>query len=251
MTAINLFTQDGSAFMLTDGAFTDFDGLLLAIGNKVLGLPAQGIAICLTGFSMGDLNAADPVSLSHGQLADALIAAGMSAHTTHQDALALLPAALESHHRQNQRDFADLPDADERSSLLMAIAAWDPVDEMAKAYIAGTEALSPEHPPYALARVHNYMTSPSHGVGVDQILGQIGKRQSDLGSPWTFNARQDGLALLSAQREIRGAPCGADYHSIGGRAYLTEVSAAGVTIEEFHAWHEDRIGQPINPARAV
>ena len=247
MTAINLFSQKASAFMLTDGALTDFDGVLVAIENKVLGLPAQSMAICTTGWSSNDPDADAPWGMSNTRKIRDLEAVGMQRDTPHREALALLPALLERMHDHNRRAFAAMPDAEERSSVLMTVAAWDPSDGVAKTYVAGTEPMSSAHPPYALIRTHLYLTSPCHSVSPNTVLAQIGKCQDDICSSVDFDPRRDGLRLLNVQRSFKGGGIAAGYHSIGGRAYLTEVSDKGVTIEEFHEWREDRIGEKIIP----
>ena len=247
MTAINMFVQGASAFMVTDGALTDFDGVLVAVENKVLDLPAQAIAICTTGWHPNDPDADQPWGLSNTRKIRDLEAVGLQRDTSHRDALRLLPALLRRMHDDNLQAFADRSDARERSSLIMTVAAYDPDEGVAKTFLASTEPLSPGHPAYELARVHHYVTASSELDDADTILAKVGKGRSDLSDPARFDARHDGLRLLNAQRSIQGGGLGLDFHSVGGRAYLTEVSAAGVTIEEFHAWHEDRIGQPIQP----
>jgi len=51
MTALNLLCQGDTAFMLTDAAVTDLNGLLLSTRPKALLLKRARMAICWTGFA--------------------------------------------------------------------------------------------------------------------------------------------------------------------------------------------------------
>ena len=248
MTAINLFTQGAAAYLLTDGALVALDGELLAIENKVVALPDLHLAICITGFGVADFGADNPDGVSNGRVLAALADTGVLTADGHGAAMALLPQALRNMHLGNLTSFAGELDAEERSSILMTVAAWDPGDGTAKAYVGSTEPMG-QHAAYALARVRQYLTAPAAGLDPAEMLRAAVGRQVDIGHPASFDVRRDGLRLLDAQRSIKGGPCGGDYHSVGGKAFLTIVSAAGAATEELHTWPEDRVGERINPFR--
>ncbi len=240
MTAINLFCQGGTAFMATDTATTEVGtGLLLSRRPKVLEVPHARMAMCWTGVAP-TLPGQSVENGPRQRIRAALLTVAVDLQRASQAAImAAMPAALRAMHSEN---VVAMPDAEpELLSLTVAIALW--CRERGPMVVIGNSEAHGPLPAYAFARVRHFHSAASPDCSiVPTTLG----REANVSDPSDFDARKDALALLEAQRRICETPSGLRYHTVGGRAILTEVSRRGVTSRVLRRW-PDALNQPIRP----
>lgn len=238
MTAINLFCQGGTAFMATDTATTEVGtGLLLSRRPKVLEVPHARMAMCWTGVAP-NLPGQSVENGPRQRIRAALLILGVDLRRASQAAImAALPAVLRAMHLEN---IAAMPGAEpELLSLTVAIALW--CRERGPMVVIGNSEAHGPLPAYTFARVRHFHSAARPDCSI--VPAALG-REANVSDPSDFDARKDALALLEAQRRICETPSGLRYHTVGGRAILTEVSRRGVTSTVLRRW-PDVINQPI------
>lgn len=66
-----------------------------------------------------------------------------------------------------------------------------------------------------------------------------------------------GVTVLSWMREVASIPtmlqgiaAAKPHHWVGGFIDMTVVDSSGARVERIHTWHQDKVGEPIDPFRA-
>ncbi len=246
MTALNLFCQGQNAFMLTDAAATDLDGVLLSTRPKALTLRRARMAICWTGFApMTAGGARFAPNAAGARMKAALFAHGVDAERAMQgEIMAAMPAALRTMHIEN---LTSMPGATaEMMSISVGVALWCET-EGAKVVMGQTEEAH-GLPAYSFARLRHYI-STEQGYNAPSFISKAIGRVANLADPLDFDVRRDGVALLEAQRRIRKSYSGSTHHGVGGKAVMIKVSKSGVCESVLRRW-PDKVGRQIMPSPA-
>jgi hypothetical protein len=235
MTAANLFVADRAAYLLTDSAIYDQETYCVrSLKRKVFACPERRFALCSNGSSWG---------APFNDAIEAWIAQRESA----EDARLSLPSlvlqlAVDLKQIELQQN---LPKIDHERHFNLFLAMWSEERRQPEGYVIGSRTPAPFAPP-AQGLLGGCVYAITRHVAPCCSAGAAGLPEFDPNAPETT-----GLALLEAQRarrDIRPAhPDGV--HLVGGTAYLTTVSEAGVTTTVLREW-PDEIGRPIDPLSA-
>jgi hypothetical protein len=229
VTAANLFVCDRAAYLLTDSAIYDQETYCLTgLRRKVFACSERRFALCSNGSSWG------------APFNDA-IGAWMEDRESAEDARLSLPAlvlqlAVDLKQIECEKR---LPAIDHERHFNLFMAMWSEERRRAEGYVIGSRTPAPFAP-------------PAQGLlggcvyAIDRHVAPCWSRELPAFDP--AEPETSGLALLEAQRasrDIRPAhPQGV--HLVGGTAYLTRVSEAGVSTITLRQW-PDEIGRPIDP----
>ena len=209
MSACNIFTQGGAAYLLTDGARYDLDGAVAEIASKVVAVPRLHMALAFTG------------AWWTGQFDQW---AKMFNHSA--DFIAHLPEMAErAKQHWNAENATDIYD------FQVFVASYD-CDKGAPAlHVYSTnDGGNGQHRPGSHAV--RAMVTPATATG---------PRAGDLLDSATFDIERDAMRLLEAQRAVLW-PGG--YRAVGGFVELTRVDRFGVKSRVLHRW-PDEIGRNI------
>jgi hypothetical protein len=236
VTAASLFVCDRAAYLLTDSAIYDQETYCLTgLTRKVFACSERRFALCSNGSSWG------------APFNDA-IEAWMSQRESAEDARLSLPAlVLQLAVDLKQIECEQrLPAIDHVRHFNLFLAMWSEERRRPEGYVIGSRTPAPFAPP-AQGLLGGCVYAIDRHVAPCCSLGAAGLPAFDADDPET-----SGLALLEAQRarrDIRPAhPQGV--HLVGGTAYLTTVSEAGVSTITLKQW-PDEIGRRIEPARRL
>lgn len=244
MTALNLFCQGQNAFMLTDAAVTDANGVLLSTRPKILMLRRARMAICWTGFAPMPVRGAKAASSAAGaRMTAALRSQGVEAQQADQATIMkAMPGALRSMHVENM---TLMPDAtQEMASIAIGVALWN--EASGPMVVMGQTESMGNLPAYSFMRMHYYLSADQDEDASSLLLRALG-RSANVSDPADFDVRRDGLALLEAQRRICKSYSGLNYYGIGGKAVVVRVSKHGVSDSMLRRW-PDKVGHTISPA---
>jgi hypothetical protein len=214
MTAMNVWTQPGAAYLLTDSAFYTPDGKILAFGEKMIDVT-------------GDFRAA--MAPTGALLPHWLIEAvsDIDADSFGQF-LSFLPSVLR---RLEKRAPGD--------TMAMAVIGFHEGAQEPSAYLLGNDhgAIPEPYVPYTVAEVAHHFSGCAH-TAFD--------REVDFADPASFDPERDGLTLIEAQRrdpfeDVEGSP-----YRIGGHAILTRLDRGGITHKILREW-PDVVGERIRP----
>lgn len=213
MTAISLVAQAGAAYLLTDGALYDDDGIVRAIASKVLVAEEERLAIAPSG------------RCTSVDLQVALDARGIARQA---EIMGALPAIARA--RRDASEAAGLSEPD----LQLFVALWSETANEAQAWMLSTNAMA-----------HWGPCTPCTWIRVDAMIGTARPLADVLGRPdadaMLIDMEVDGLAIINDQRAT-GWPDGRYY--VGGHGELVTVTAGGVTQRRLVEW-PDRVGERI------
>lgn len=218
MTAIFAFTQPAAAYLITDGALYDPNGIVVSLCSKTLIAEWMRLAIAPSGRC---------TSVDLGRELTALGA------TTDQAALmAAMPLALERIRAQNVH--FGTPEAD----MQVHVALWSDRADQPQIWMMATNR-PPSWGPYQ----PKTWISVAHMIGCDAAPTDILGRSVDLSNPADFDPADDGGTLIDHYRRTPW-PDGRFY--VGGRAELVTVTRDGVEQRNIREW-PDRVGSLIRP----
>lgn len=222
MTASNVFVQGECAYLLTDGAVYDSEGVVAAIQCKVAAIPHLRMAVAFSGCV--------------GRAVEACVGFFVRVRTQ-REAFGGLPDIAEQLYAAYQADVRR--EGIERTADFQMYVAMHSLDTgEPQAWILSTNraGFGASYEPWSLRRVHE-ICAPR--VDRQAVFGRV----VDLTDPASFDPATDGLTLLEAQRNVVW-PNGRHY--IGGKADLTVVSRHGITKHTLREW-PDVVGERINP----
>lgn len=213
MTALNMIVRGSAAYLITDGAFYDEQGVVRFEHSKAAISENLKMAFACSGM-------AEPATI-----ADFLGPVGSQA-----EALAMLPAAIRAAKALNTGA------ATAETDLLVAVVMWDDRAGEARGWLisSGRAYLGADYRPFELVAV-DQLTQPEVPL---QSLTSTGDLLSDELPIEIVAERLAGLQRLQAQLD------GLCY--VGGRLELSIVSAAGAAKVRLGAW-PDATGKQIDP----
>jgi hypothetical protein len=206
MTAVSLFVQDHAAHLVTDAAYYDADGQMVATRSKVAINAAARMAIGCSG-CVQDHQIATALGLCDGQA----------------DVLSRLPDVVRAIRADNTAQSANLPTIE----LMLFVALWSTERDRAEGYVIASDRayLGDGYTPGTLVDVLQLTSPPMPTI--------------DLAS---FDADRDAAGLLEAQRRYAWPNDPNCY--VGGYGELTTVTWGGVERRRVVEW-ADVIGEPI------
>lgn len=223
MTALNGIVLPTGVHLLTDGATYDKEGRILAIRSKVYEYRRERIAIGWAGFCRMPM-------IAWG-LRLALV-------TDQASIVAALPKVARWIVMLNRwRDIGRTP---QERGLRFMVALWSDREDEPQLWTMHSDSLllGPEYKPFTMVRLHRYFD-----VVPGTEFSAIGRQLTD----WRqFDPVRDGLALLEHQRR---EPWDDGRFCVGGAAYLTTVSRAGVKGTILREW-PDKVGEFVRPVPA-
>ncbi|QTH20809.1 hypothetical protein HRJ34_21170 [Rhizorhabdus wittichii] len=236
MTAINVLLQPTAAYLITDSATTDSNGVLIDIRSKVTVLSRFRAAIAWTG--AGPIHAAGQADR---RISEALVSKGVSSQA---ELLAALPLIAAEMHAEN----AAYIDTGHDTAVSVFVALWSKKRREPQLWAChGDQSVfGPSYVPYSMVRLRQYVTCPPD-VDPDGWCRAAFGRVVDFADPKSFRPSVDGVALLEAQRHIREGIGVWGGYSVGGSANLTTVSAKGIRERVLKTW-PDKVGEKISPA---
>ncbi|KQX34108.1 hypothetical protein ASD04_17865 [Devosia sp. Root436] len=225
MTAINVIRRDDRIWFMTDAAVYSQTGVIEAIEDKVILLPAIGAAIATRG------------PYENFRVLQYMLNASGDRLKSFDDLVEQLPAIIRGATARFHRDRFEL-----------TIGGYSGAREGMETYLCFSRSAQgrmrdgmgtiPEAVP---VRVPDLVGSPipaPHQLAAVGIFGPI--------SPEEFDPRTDGMRLMEGQRLYRHSTGG--YHMVGGYAQLTTITREGLTSEVLRSW-PDRIGHKIDLSR--
>lgn len=221
MTALNLWVQEHSAHLITDGAQYHPDGRIFSISSKVLVFPEARVAISTRGAAT-----VERVRERYAHVG-AVSQAELYAH------FAAICANIKAEN--------DLwhPERDVINGLGLTAIAWDDAADRPIAWHVGTD-------PLTLLEGMEPNTVYKGGIGwmSPQIDDWSGIEWDDLCPD------RDGPRILQAQRDrLEQTPSGSAFHMVGGFGEATTVTRDGVKTRRICEWPEDSIGELITPTK--
>lgn len=218
MTATNALVTSRAAYLWTDGAIYDPDGIVTWLGSKVATAPAALMAMAVSGRGYAP------------RLKEILDTYPLA---TQDEVLAALPRVAQ----QMRAEQGALP-VDGCNDVQIIAALYSIARRRPEAWVVSTNQayLGPTYKPGTLVALRSFFVPD---IDLDNTLG----RPFD---PDSFDPVVDGLACMLAQRNTPWDVDGCAMHCIGGRCEMATVTATGVDTEILARW-PDEVGKVIVP----
>jgi hypothetical protein len=226
MTAINAVAEDRAAFILTDGAVYDAEGMVTAFTNKAITFPHLGLVLAVS----GRMQALQKLTLL------------MSNFSTFEAAAEGLPDIF-AELWDTGSFYEEIPDGGDLN-LRLFIVGWSKTRKRGESYVVSTMN-EPGYEAFSLVKRDIVMSpSPDHeDLRNAGILTNEGKLR--------FSSAPDFLGrMVDLQRQMRW-PVNGDpdrvRHTVGGHAVLTVIKSDEISQRVVRHWETDVVGEKIQP----
>jgi hypothetical protein len=230
MTAINAVARDNAAYLLTDAALYDPNGIIQGFMSKVVTFPHLHLAMAVTGSVKATL-----------ELVAVLSKSATSFDTAIEGAPDLFRDLCQAGYFEMETEKA--------SQVRLILVGWSGAGR-GEAYALSTMD-EPNHPAFTLSKGVIFTSpSPAH-----DDLRRAGIMTEEGGIHCRFADDVPELLgrMVDLQREMAWpVPGNPDQikHIVGGHATLTAIDKNGISQRVVRRWTADRIGEPIEPQEA-
>ncbi|NKM30776.1 hypothetical protein [Rhizobium laguerreae] len=237
MSAYFAIRAGDASFLFTDGAgYTTTDGIARVFARKVSVAKTEPFAIT----SQGNAELGEKIRNFLSAQVDKI---GVD------DFLDLfLPVFL-----AGLRDsYADVP-RDRSNDVVVMMAVWS--ETRGILHLGFQTGAEPDRPDTVPFEIQVLGATTLRGPALD-LMKLAAYRRPRFGEGQASFVKELGVTVLSWMREVVSVPtmlqgvAGATPHYwVGGFVDMTTVDASGARVERIHTWHQDKVGEPIDPFR--
>ncbi|KQZ50726.1 hypothetical protein ASD54_10985 [Rhizobium sp. Root149] len=230
MTAINVLRQSKRAYIMTDSAGYDTEGVVHCFYSKTVTIPHLRAAIAVRGSANAVALIAAALGSRFSTFDDLVVSGGVVAEEIYDHYFAIMTNCGET-------------------ELEIYLAGWSEARDRPETYVAfSSEApnrVDLNLPPWVFVEIDEFSAAP---LPSEDLLQKVGFKDRSVEA---VSPLKGGLKVMEAQRITPLTPRwlrGGKSHCfvVGGFVTLTEITQSGVSQSVIHRW-PDKAGRAIHP----